>query len=100
VKKASTVSSNSCIDPDNRLAANVFFNWSQIRSTGFTRQPTQASATLHGADEAVHPQLSKAGRWLLQVSSEQIQQLSLEAQQQLKTGLRMVLEVIVNMRAD
>jgi ParB-like nuclease family protein len=57
-------------------------------------------ATLHGADEAVHPQLSKAGRWLLQVSSEQIQQLSLEAQQQLKTGLRMVLEVIVSMRAD
>jgi hypothetical protein len=34
------------------------------------------------------------------VSSEQIQQLSPEAQQQLKTGLRMVLEVIVNLRAD
>jgi hypothetical protein len=67
---------------------------------GMASQPTPASATLHGADEAVHPQLSKAGRWLLQVSSEQIQQLSREAQQQLKTGLRMVLEVIVNMRAD
>jgi hypothetical protein len=67
---------------------------------GMASQPTPASATLHGADEAVHPQLSKAGRWLLQVSSEQIQQLSPEAQQQLKTGLRMVLEVIVNLRAD
>ncbi len=67
---------------------------------GMATQTMPASATLHGADEAVHPQLSKAGRWLLQVSSEQIQQLSLEAQQQLKTGLRMVLEVIVSMRAD
>jgi hypothetical protein len=67
---------------------------------GLTSQTMPVSATMHGADEAVHPKLSKAGRWLLQVSSEQIQQLSLEEQQQLKTGLRMVLEVIASMRAD
>jgi hypothetical protein len=67
---------------------------------GMASQPAPMRAPLYGADEAVHPQLSKAGRWLLQVSSEQIQQLSVEAQQQLKTGLRMVLEVIVSMRAD
>jgi len=64
---------------------------------GLASQPMPASATLHGADESVHPQLSKAGRWLLQVSSEQIEQLGPEAQQQLKTGLRMVLEVIASM---
>src|SRR5262245_15493869 len=31
---------------------------------GMASQPVSMSATLHGADEAVHPQLSKAGRWL------------------------------------
>jgi ParB-like nuclease domain len=67
---------------------------------GMASQTTPASAPVHGAEAAVDPHLVKAGRWLLQVSSAQIQQLGLEAQQQLKTGLRMVLEVIASMRAD
>jgi ParB-like nuclease domain len=64
---------------------------------GMASQTMPASAPLHGAGEAVDQHLVKAGRWLLQVSSEQIQQLSLEDQQKLKTGLRMVLEVIASM---
>jgi hypothetical protein len=60
-------------------------------------QTRPASAPLHGASDAVDQHLVKAGRWLLQVSSEQIQQLSLEDQQKLKTGLRMVLEVVASM---
>jgi hypothetical protein len=52
------------------------------------------------SDEAVDQPLVKAGRWLLQVSSEQIRQLETEEQQKLKTGLRMVLEVIARMKAD
>jgi hypothetical protein len=64
---------------------------------GMASQTRPASASLHGAGEAVDQHLVKAGRWLLQVSSEQIEQLSPEAQQQLKTGLRMVLEVIASM---
>ncbi len=67
---------------------------------GMASQTMPASAPLHGDGDAVDQHLVKAGRWLLQVSSTQIQQLSLEEQQQLKTGLRMVLEVIVSMRAD
>jgi hypothetical protein len=57
-------------------------------------------ATLHRRDEAVHPQLSKAGRWLLQVSSAQIDRLNPEQQQELKTGLRMVLKVIASLASD
>jgi ParB/Sulfiredoxin domain len=67
---------------------------------GMASQTMPASAPLHGDRDAVDQHLVKAGRWLLQVSSAQIQQLSLEEQQKLKTGLRMVLEVIVSMRAD
>jgi hypothetical protein len=55
---------------------------------------------LHASDEAVDQPLVKAGRWLLQVSSEQIRQLETEEQQKLRTGLRMVLEVIARMKAD
>ena len=57
-------------------------------------------ATLHGADESVHPQLSKAGRWLLQVSSAQIDQLNPEQQQELRAGLKMVLKVIASLGSD
>jgi hypothetical protein len=64
---------------------------------GMASQTRPASAPLHGHGDAVDQHLVKAGRWLLQVSAEQIAQLSLEAQQQLKTGLRMVLEVIASM---
>jgi hypothetical protein len=58
------------------------------------------SATLHSTDASVHPQLSKAGRWLLQVSSAQLDQLDPEQQQELKAGLRMVLKVIASLGTD
>jgi hypothetical protein len=58
------------------------------------------SATLHGAESSAPPQLAKAGRWLLQVSSAQLDQLNPEQQQELKTGLRMVLKVIASLGAD
>jgi hypothetical protein len=58
------------------------------------------SATLHAPDASVYPQLTKAGRWLLQVSSAQIDQLDPEQQQELKTGLRMVLKVIASIGSD
>jgi ParB/Sulfiredoxin domain len=64
---------------------------------GMASQTRPARASLHGDGAAVDQHLVKAGRWLLQVSSEQIGQLSPEAQLQLKTGLRMVLEVIASM---
>jgi hypothetical protein len=67
---------------------------------GMASQPTAVRATLHASDEAVDQPLVKAGRWLLQVSSEQIRQLETEEQQKLKTGLRMVLEVIARLKAD
>jgi hypothetical protein len=67
---------------------------------GMASQPPAVRATLHAPDEAVDQPLVKAGRWLLQVSSEQIRQLETEEQQKLKTGLRMVLEVIARMKAD
>jgi hypothetical protein len=35
VKKASTVSTNSRIDPDHRWGASICFRRSQLRSTGF-----------------------------------------------------------------
>jgi hypothetical protein len=67
---------------------------------GISSHTLPMSATLHGTDEAVHPQLSKAGRWLLQVSSAQIDQLDPEQQQELKAGLRMVLKIIASLGAD
>jgi len=59
--------------------------------------PMPISATLHDADESVHPELSRAGRWLLQVSSAQIDQLDPEQQQELKTGLQVVQKVIASL---
>lgn len=67
---------------------------------GISSQSMPMSATLHGADESVHPQLSKAGRFLLQAPSAQIDQLHPERMQKLKTGLRMVLEVIASLQSD
>jgi hypothetical protein len=64
---------------------------------GVASQPSPMCAPLHGADKSVDHPLTKAGRWLLQVSSEQIEQLSVDDQQKLKAGLRMVLEVIASM---
>jgi hypothetical protein len=63
---------------------------------GMTSEPMPEGATLH-ADGTVTVQLSKAGQWLLRVSPEQLDRLSREELQQLKTGLRMVLEVIASM---
>jgi hypothetical protein len=57
-------------------------------------EPTPMRATLHGGEETVPPSLVKAGRWLLQVTAAQLQQMSVEDTQRLKEGLRMVLEVI------
>ena len=67
---------------------------------GISSHTMPMRATLHGADESVHPQLSKAGRWLLQVSSAQIDQLNPEQQQELRAGLKMVLKVIASLGSD
>jgi len=67
---------------------------------GISSHAMPMSATLHSTDEAVHPQLTKAGRWLLQVSSAQIDQMDPEQQQELKTGLRLVLKVIASLGSD
>lgn len=67
---------------------------------GISSHTMPRRATLHGTDEAVHPQLSKAGRWLLQVSSSQIDQLNPEQQQELRAGLKMVLKVIASLGSD
>jgi ParB-like nuclease domain len=64
---------------------------------GMTSESTPIRATLHDSHEAVDQNLVKAGQWLLRVSPAQIQELSADAQQKLKTGLRMVLEVIASM---
>lgn len=60
---------------------------------------TQASderATMHGADDAVHPQLSKAGRYLLQVTQQQVNAWDAEEQQEVKDALRRLIKVIAN----
>jgi hypothetical protein len=59
--------------------------------------PSQAMpmrATLHATDEAVHPQLSKAGRYLLQVTQQQVEAWDQEEQQEVKDALRRLLQVI------
>jgi hypothetical protein len=58
-------------------------------------QPTPISATLHGTDEAVHPQLIKASRWILQ-AGRQYDAWGTAEQQEFKNRLHALLQFIAS----
>jgi ParB-like nuclease domain len=62
---------------------------------GISSQTMPMSATLHGADEAVHPQLIKASRWILQ-SGRQFDAWAPDEQQEFKELLRPLLKFIAS----
>jgi len=63
---------------------------------GISSQAMPMRATLHDTDASVHPQLSKAGRYLLQVTQQQVEAWTLEEQMDVKDALRRLLKVIAS----
>jgi ParB-like chromosome segregation protein Spo0J len=85
---------SAAMDGDPEPKASTPTPESATMHSGVSSEPIPMRATMHGEGEGVDQQLSKAGQWLLRVSSAQIQQLSGDEQRKLKEGLRAVLEVI------
>jgi ParB/Sulfiredoxin domain len=86
--------------PDDRATMHGISSQSAESSAtlheGVASESSHERATMHGMDDAVHPQLAKAGRYLLQVTQQQISDWEPEEQQAVKEALRQILQVIAH----